>query len=147
MARPDDFLNLLADYLEGGGVTNVRTGIHPANPDNVTSLLGLQGNTVQANRDVAGLQFPRFQAVIRNVDYEDASTQFRLVRELLHGIVGLILPVGAQTDPELPDPDPYVRILRCHADQEGGPIGEDGKGRYEFSINFSAEYHDVNTED
>lgn len=143
MAKADDFLNLVADYLEANGVTPVKTGIQPGEPANCVALLGLQGNTVQGNRDVPGLEFPRFQAVIRNEDYEDAATQFRALRTLLHGKIGLILPVGAQTDPEEADPDPYVRVLRMHADQEGGPIGEDDKGRYEFSINFAAEIHYV----
>lgn len=138
MAKADDFLNLVADYLEANGVTPVKTGIQPGEPANCVALLGLQGNTVQGNRDVPGLEFPRFQAVIRNEDYEDAATQFRALRTLLHGKIGIILPTTADIEE-----DPYVRVLRCHADQEGGPIGEDDKGRYEFSINFAAEIHYV----
>lgn len=142
MARADDFLNLLAVYLEAAGVTTVKTGKHPPNPDNCTSLLGLQGPTVQAQRDVPELQFPRFQAIIRNESYEDASDEHQLVRDTLHGLPpGTILPAGVNTAT-----DPYIRILRCHADQEGGPIGTDEKGRYEFSINFVAEYHHVTTD-
>lgn len=142
MARADDFLNLLAVFLESAGVTAVKTGKQPAKPVNCTTLLGLQGPTVQAQRDVPELQFPRFQALIRNSSYEDASDEHQLVRETLHGLApGTLLPVGVNTATQ-----PYVRVLRCHADQEGGPIGQHPDGGYEFSINFTAEIHHVTTE-
>lgn len=140
MARADDFLDQLAVYLEANGVTTVKTAIQPSDPAICTTLLGLPGSTVQSNRDVAELQFPRFQAIIRNPDYDEASEQYRIVRELLHGMLGVNLPVGVNTSTT-----PYVRVMRCHADQEGGPIGDDEQGRYEFSINFTAEINYVNT--
>lgn len=141
MARADDFFNLLAVYLEAAGVTAVKTGKQPEKPVNCTTLLGLQGLTVQAQRDVPDLQFPRFQAIIRNESYETASDQHQLVRATLHGLKpGTILPVDADTET-----DPYVRVLRCHADQEGGPIGQHPNGGYEFSINFTSEIHHVTT--
>lgn len=138
MGFAGDFLNLQADYLEANDIDNVFTKVQPDSPANCVTLGGLPGNTLQAQRDVPGLQFPRFQAIIRNENDEDGSAVFQAVRELLHGQVGLILPVGVDVDTE-----PYIRVMRCHADQEGGPIGEDLKGRLEWSINFSAEFHYV----
>lgn len=135
--RADDFLNLLADYLEANSITPVKTGVYPADPDDCIALLGLTGANIGAQRDVSDLRFPRFQVIVRNADYEDAHNVFSAVRELLHGKVGLTLPTSATGAP-------YVRIMRLFADQEGGPIGQDDNGRYEFSINFSAEIYYVN---
>lgn len=140
MARPDDFLNLLAEYLDDNGLDNVFAGKYPGKPNNVTALLGLQGTSIGVSRDVAALQFPRFQLITRNTDYQDASVQMQVARGLLHGQIGLILPEGVNTATE-----PYVRILKMHAEQDGGPIGQDEQGRYEFAINFNVEYHNINT--
>ncbi len=135
-----DFLDEIARYLDSLGIvtegTDVFVNKQPGDIDNCVSLFGLVGPTVQAQRDVPGLQFPRFQVIVRNTDYNDASEKFQAVRSALHGIIQQILPVGVNTATTA-----YIRVMRCHADQEGGPIGEDDKGRSEFSCNFTAEYH------
>lgn len=137
-----DFLNEIADYLDSEGVGTVGTdlfvGSLPPDPDDCVAVLGLTSNPIGVQRDVADLQFPRFQVITRNTDYEGASAALQAVRGALHGILSLNLPVGVNITTQQ-----YIRLLRCHADQEGGPIGSDDQGRYEFSINFSAEYHYV----
>ncbi len=106
---------------------NTFLGELPASPDTCVALLGLVGTTVNAARDVPGLQFPRFQIITRSKDFETASTLLQDVRSALHGLIGHDL-----TD---------YRVLRCHAEQDGGPLGQDEQGRYEFGINMIAEYH------
>lgn len=135
-----DFHDELAKYLDYLNIategSDVFVNKQPADVDNCISFFGLPGTTLQSNRDVPGLQFPRFQVIVRNVDYNDGADKFQAVRTALHGLIGKQLPVTAN-----PATDPYLRVMRCHAEQEGGPIGEDDKGRSEFSINFIAEYH------
>lgn len=108
----------------------------PGEPDDCIALFGLLGTFIGEQRDVAELKFPRFQLVTRAVDYNDASDQFEAARTALHGKIGLILPHGVNTAT-----DPYIRIMRMHVESEGGPLGEDDKGRSEFSCNFVVEYH------
>lgn len=132
-----DFLNELASYLEDQGVgtydadagRNIFTGEHPADPDNCVSLIGLPSGSLGQSRDIPELQFPRFQAIVRNASYDTGSTKLQAVRTALHGKLEDDLGLTSW------------RVLRLHADQEGGPIGDDGQGRFEFSINFSAEVH------
>lgn len=127
-----DFLNELGDYLATAGIgtvaTNLFIGELPASPDNCVALLGLPGSVIGQAREVATLQFPRFQAIIRNTSYDTASDKLQAVRTALHNKYGVILP--------------HWRILRMHAEQEGGPIGTDDQDRFEFSINFIAEIND-----
>ncbi len=134
-----DFLDQLATYLQAQSIgtagTNIFVNKLPDTTDNCVALIGQPGPSIGPQRDVARLQFPRFQAIIRNVDYNDGSDKFQAVRTALHGKVGLVLPTSAN-----PASDENIRILRCHAESEGGPIGEDEQGRVEFSINFQAEY-------
>lgn len=124
-----DLLNEIGDYLATAGVgtvaTNIFIGVQPAEPANCISLFGLLGANIGNQREVASLNFPRFQVVVRNEAYDTASDKLAAVRAALHNKYGLILP--------------NWRIMRCHAEQEGGPIGEDAQGRYEFSINFMVE--------
>lgn len=129
------FLDEVAEILETAGVgvwasntgRNIFVGQLPPSPDNCTALLGLPGPNIGVQRDVSALNFPRFQALVRNTDYTLGDAKLRDVRNALHGLLGARLT------------DWY--ILRCHADQEGGPIGQDEEGRYEFSINFTAEMY------
>lgn len=128
-----DFLNELADYLADAAVTpdvgtvatDIFIGELPGSPDNCIALFGLPGSVIGDQREVASLQFPRFQVIVRNSSYENASNKLQDVRTKLHNKYGLDLPSW--------------RVLRCHADQEGGPIGTDDQNRFEFSINFIAE--------
>jgi len=106
---------------------NVFLGELPATPNACVAFFGLPGTNIMAQRDVAGLQFPRFQIITRSPDFEEAATFMQSVRDSLHGLIGLTTS--------------HYRILRCHAEQEGGPLGQDDQGRFEFSINFMAEYH------
>lgn len=134
-----DFLDLLAGHLIAQGAAtsgSIFVNKHPADPDNCITLMGSTGTNLTSSRDVAGLQFPRFQVVVRNTDYNDASDALDAVRNALHGMIGEILPAGVNVATT-----PYIRVMRCHAEQDGGPIGEDEQGRTEFSINFIAEYH------
>lgn len=135
-----DFLDEMARYLDSLDIGTAGTDLFVNNlPDDVNNcvgLFGLTGPTIQQSRDVPGLQFPRFQAFIRNSDYNDGADKFQAVRTALHGKIGLILPVGVNVATT-----PYIRVMRCHADQEGGPIGKDPRGRFEWSVNFTAEYH------
>jgi len=112
---------------------NTFAGTYPDEPANLTALMGTTGSNIQAQRDVAELTFPRFQLVVRDEDYETAATRYESARAILHGMIGKML----QTK--------YV--MRCHAEQEGGPIGQDKEGRFEFVGNFNAEYYILPVED
>lgn len=124
-----DFLNEIADYLAtqsiGTVATNIFIGKMPPDPDNQVAIFGLLGGTIGEQREVADLHFPRFQVIIRNTNYETGSTKLEAVRTALHGKYGLQLASW--------------RVLRLHAETEGGPIGTDDQDRFEFSINFLAE--------
>lgn len=128
-----DFLNEVADYLAlaspapdcGTVGTDIFIGELPATPDDCIALFGLPGNYIGDQREVASLQFPRFQVICRATSYDTASQKMQNVRSKLHGIYSV--DIGSW------------RILRCHAEQEGGPIGSDDQNRFEFSINFISE--------
>lgn len=129
------FLDEVADYVVSQGVVAsaaMKVNKHPPSPDNCVTFLGLPGNALGLQRDVPQLVFPRWQAIIRNTNRQNGAEQLRTLRELLHGQINLILP--------------HYRVLRIHTEQEGGPIGEDGQGRFEYSINFIAEYHYCETD-
>jgi hypothetical protein len=135
-----DILDELAGYLQSEGVgtkgTNVFVNKIPAKVNNAVGLFGATGFNIGQPRDIKELQFPRFQVFVQNVDYNDAADKFQEVRTALHNLIGVNLPVGVNTNTT-----PYIRVMRCHAEQEGGPIGEDDQGRSGFSANFAAEYH------
>lgn len=128
-----DFLFEIADYLAAASPTpdlgTVGTDIFneelPPDPNNCIAIFGLPGTVIGDQREVASLTFPRFQVLVRNTDFAAGSTVLKNVRTKLHGQYGLILPSW--------------RVLRLHAEQEGGPIGSDDQNRFEFSINFVAE--------
>lgn len=126
-----DFLTSIALYLESLGIgsasgsnVNIFVGKQPPEPNNCITVLGLIGNELP-DATIADLNYPRFQVLIRNIDYEDGSEKLRQVREALHTAIALNLP--------------NYHVLRLHAQQEGYPIGEDEQGRPEFSINFYGE--------
>lgn len=128
-----DFLVQLSDYLEtqglgiadvNHGAVNIFVGKLPGDPDNLISIIGEPG-IHQPDVNIQELQFPRFQILVRNTDYQTGSTKLRAVRTALHNTIALSLP--------------NFFVLYIHADQEGFPIGEDDKGRAEFSIHFSCE--------
>ena len=136
------FLNAIASYLDSLDVgifdtdsgRNIFVNVLPPDPNECIALLGLPGDALDDSRDVAEMQFPRFQAFVRSDDSDDGFTLFQSVRESLHGKLNLKLPSSTP---------PYWRILRMHVDQEGGPIGQDDQGRYEFSVNFTTQAHFV----
>ncbi len=139
MANKLDFLDCLANELvrQSKATTGkIFVGKLPATPDDSIALFGQTGSVVQQQRDVPGLQFPRFQVVTRAKGYNDAADAAQGVRDVLHGMIGVILPHGVNTAT-----DPYIRVMRCHIEYEGGPLGEDDQGRSEFSTNYLAEYH------
>lgn len=128
-----DFLDQLAVYLAGrgfgetneaNGTVNIFVNKLPADPDNVISIYGQPG-THPPHSEIPELMFPRFQLIVRNTDHNTGSTILRSIRAELHGKLALSLP------------NFYVLIIS--ADQEGFPIGEDDKGRSEFSIYFTSE--------
>lgn len=127
-----DFYNEIGDYLAnatapdlGTVATDIFIAELPATPNDCIAVFGLPGQIMGDQREVASLQFPRFQVIVRNENYEAGSAKLQDVRTKLHGLYGV--DVGS------------YRVLRCHAEQEGGPIGSDDQNRYEFSINFVAE--------
>lgn len=126
-----DFLTSIALYLESEGIgsttganVNIFVGKQPPEPNNCITILGLIGNELP-DVTIGELNYPRFQVLIRNVDYEDGSEKLRQVRQALHAAIALDMP--------------NYHVLRLHAQQEGYPIGEDEQGRPEFSINFYGE--------
>lgn len=133
MTKKVDFLSQIADYLaasgmgetnEANGTVNIFAGIYPADPDDAIAILGLVGSTLP-NINIPDFEYPRFQIVVRNNDYETASQVLRDVRTLLHDKLAVTLT--------------NFYCLYIQAQQDGFPIGQDDKGRYEFSINFSAQ--------
>lgn len=128
-----DFLNEVAKYLQDQSVgiyttdatRNIFVGKIPSKTVECIVLLGLPGNIPNDARQVNSLGWPRFQVFIRSESYDDASDLLTAVKTALHAKYGVILP--------------HWRIMACHEDQEGGPIGQDEKGRFEFSINFTCE--------
>jgi len=106
---------------------NVFVGELPAEPDTCVAFFGLPGDQLQAGRDIPALTFPRYQIITRSADYEEAAALLTAVRTSLHGMIDYRLPSW--------------RVMRNHAEQEGGPLGQDAQGRFEFSINFVAEFH------
>lgn len=139
MANNLDFLDVIATELLRLNISPAGTVFVnklPAEPSDCIALFGLIGTFVNQQRDVPGLQFPRFQCIVRAKDYNDAADKFQAVRTALHGKIGWILPNGVNTAT-----DPYLRIMRLHIESDGGPLGEDEQGRTEFSCNFLAEYH------
>ncbi len=123
-----DFISDVAEYLADQGVvvvtgagTNCFVGHYPDDPDNIVAVLGLEGGQLP-NANVREFEYPRFQVIIRNTDYETGGTKLRDIRNALHARIGITF-------------DNY-HVLRLHCQQEGGPIGRDEAGRYEFSINF-----------
>lgn len=133
MTKKVDFLSQLADHLAingmgeinpSNGTVNIFCGIYPAEPDNCIALLGLIGSTLP-NIYIPDFEYPRFQIVVRNEDYQTAAQVMRDVRILLHDKLAVTL-------------ENYY-CLYIQAEQDGYPIGQDDKGRYEFSINFTAQ--------
>lgn len=130
--RKVDFLAQVADYLAGSGMgetneangtVNIFCGIYPADPDNAIALLGLPAQTPSV--DIPDFEYPRFQVVVRNTDYQTAAQVLRDVRGLLHDKLAVTLT--------------NFYCLYIRSEQDGGPIGQDDKGRYEFTINFTAQ--------
>jgi len=126
-----DFVDDVAVYLAGQGVgnasganVNIFAGKYPDDPDNIVAVLGLEGGFLP-NSNVKQLVFPRFQVLIRNTDYATGAAKLKEVRQILHVLIGATFT--------------NFHVLHCHAYQEGGPIGQDDKDRFEWSINFYAE--------
>lgn len=129
-----DFLSQLADYLETQGIgyateqvghpVDIFVGKQPGDPDNCVTIIGEPGIRTP-NVNIPDLMFPRFQVLVRNEDFEVGSTKLRACRTALHDKIALSLQ--------------NFFCFYIHADQEGFPIGEDDKGRPEFSIHFSSE--------
>lgn len=126
------FLDQLTDYVarEGVGVSlpangtvNIFAGKYPDSPDNCIAFLGQIGG--KPNIYVKDFEYPRFQVVVRNTDYVTGEAKIRSVRNILHDKLMLVT-------------ENFV-ALYIQAESDIIPIGEDDKGRSEFSINFSAQ--------
>lgn len=134
MSVAADFLSQIADYLQTQGIgyataqaghpVDIFVGTQPGDGDNCVTLIGQPAGR-QPDVTVPDLMFPRFQVLVRNEDFITGSTKLRDVRTALHDKIALSLQ--------------NYFCYYIHADQEGYPIGEDDKGRAEFSINFSCE--------
>lgn len=131
-----DFLEEIASYLDTNSPDlifdndtgrNVFVGEYNEDIPSGVMILGQPGNTISSNRDVKELHFPRFQLLTRDESYSTASDLMETARTILHGLI------DKQTA--------SYRVLRVHTEQEAYPMGKDGKGRYEFTCNFIAEYH------
>lgn len=124
-----NFWDDIADYLQDQGVGTVGTDIFvgkaPPTPDSLIAIIPSNAGSAAPNMYIRDLIYPRFQVYIRNEDWSAGADKLYEVRQALHVKIGLALN--------------NHRALRIHAQQEGGPIGEDGQGRSEFSINFAAE--------
>lgn len=122
-----NFYSELGTYIETQDVTvdDVFVGILPPDPDDCSSILGLTGTTLGDSRDVAAMQFPRFQIISRNTDFNACVDEMVKIRDVIHGMIMVDLTSW--------------KVLRLHADQEGGPIGQDKLGRYECSITYIAQ--------
>lgn len=128
-----DFLWQLADYIarEGiGSVTgsslNIYVGKYPDSPNNIIALLGLVGQT-KPDVSVAAFEYPRFQVIVRNTDYNICAGKMRAIRNLLHDKLNITT-------------ENFI-ALYIQAEQDSFPLGEDDKGRFEFSINFSSQIY------
>src|SRR5436853_941815 len=102
---------------------NIFVNKYPDAPDNIIALTYLTGPA--ANKYIAEFEYPRFQITVRNTDFETGAGKLRAIRQLLHDKLALTT-------------ENFV-ALYIQADSEGGAIGEDGKGRAEFTINFSSQ--------
>lgn len=125
------FVDDIATYLGTQGLGSLTTGTptifadrYPATPANIVAVLNTPGNQTPS-KDVAALQYPSFQVVVRHADYDTAADNLASVRAALHGKIGLTLA------------NHYA--LRIHARTEGGCLGQDTEGLWEFSITFDAE--------
>ena len=129
-----DFLAQLADYLDNEGIgnsgvtsasnVNIFVGHYPNDPDNCIALLGLIGQT-KPDVYIAGFEYPRFQVIVRNTNYNTGAGKLRAIRNALHDKLNVTTS--------------NFIALYIQAEQDGFPLGEDGSGRFEFSINFSAQ--------
>lgn len=134
MSQATAFLSQLADYLETQGIgyataqpdhpVDIFVGKQPAGPDNCVTLIGEPGIR-RPDVSIPDLMYPRFQVLVRNIDFNDGDATLRACRTALHDKIALALQ--------------NYFCYYISADQEGFPIGEDDSGRPEFSIHFSSE--------
>lgn len=124
------FLSELADYIAREGIgsslvapVNIFVNKYPDQPDNIIAFLGLVGP--KPSIDVADFEYPRFQIVVRNTDFVTGEAKMRLIRNLLHDHLALTTE--------------HFVCLILTADSDIIPIGEDDKGRAEFTLNISGQ--------
>lgn len=124
-----NFWDDIADYLADEGVGTVGEDIFvgkcPPEPDDCIAIIPGSAGTSQPSMYIPDFIYPRFQIYIRASNFSAGADKLAEVRAALHVKIGLMLN--------------NHRALRIHAQQEGGPIGDDGQGRSEFSINFFAQ--------
>ena len=120
------FLDELSAYVSPLVSCGVFVDTLPPAPDDCVCLIASPGSRIGDQRDVPELAFPRFQVVVRNLNHASGWEDLQAVRTALHGLYNYDLPSW--------------NVIRVHAEQEGGPMGRDEVGRFEFSINFSGEY-------
>ncbi len=127
-----DFLWQLADYLDrenigdasGGSGNNIFVGVYPDDPDNCIALLGLIGQE-KPDINIADFEYPRWQIIVRNTTYQTGAGVMRDIRQLIHDKLMLTT-------------ENFV-ALYIQAQQDTYPLGQDKKGRFEFSTNFTAQ--------
>lgn len=125
------FLDQLSEYLKREGVgnttgssVNIFVGKYPDSPDNCIALLG-QLSTRHPSIDVADFEYPAFQVLVRNTDYVAGEAKMRQIRKILHDKLTIVT-------------ENFI-CKYIQADSDIIPIGEDEKGRSEFSLNFSSQ--------
>lgn len=122
MARLTDDI---AEYLAAQGIGTVGTDIFvdhlPDLPDSCVAVMQTGG---QQPSIYLPTKRPTFQVIVRNATHPGGEDRLASVRGLLHNLYNTPLNSG-QT---------YAYYVQ--ASSEGGFIGKDAAGRYEFSANF-----------
>lgn len=124
------FLSELTDYLDREGIVHssgndvdIFVSRAPDDPDDLVALFGLVGTP--PSKYIADFEYPRFQVYVRNIDYMAGETKIRQIRTLLHDKLTVVTE--------------HFVCKYIQADSDIIPIGQDDKGRYEFTLNFSSQ--------
>ena len=117
-----DYLTTAAGGSHGTVGTDIFVGKLVDSPNDQIAVFPTGGGAPSAY--IADIHEPTFQVLIRNDDFDAGNTILRSVRTALHKKINLTLT--------------NFVALNILAASEGGAIGQDERGLYEFTINFSA---------
>ena len=107
--------------VDAGITTPIKLNRHPDSPDAVITLIDTGGT--QPSDELTVIHQPTVQALIRAADYEAARLIADQIRTAAHGKIAVEFE--------------GVHFLVISLLAEPGSIGQDDKGRDEFSANFS----------